>query len=87
MDPIDICLAEKLKSVMATKCFHFFLQRTITDHDRVLLMGGRGRSNTVEEVSPQVPSLDPPFAVYRSLFVWFPSGGKFQSAGEQLIDA
>ena len=31
------CLVEKLKSVMASKCF----QRTITEHESVLLIGGR----------------------------------------------
>ena len=46
---------------------YFFLQRTITEHNSVLLMGGRSRSNSVEEVTPQVPSLDAPFAIFIDL--------------------
>ena len=46
---------------------YFFLQRTITEHDSVLLMGGRSRSNLVEEITPKVPSLDSPFAIFIDL--------------------
>ena len=45
---------------MASKCF----QRTITEHESVLLMGG-GKEQ--EEITPQVPSLDPPFAIFIDL--------------------
>ena len=41
---------------MATKCFHL-------KHNGVLLMEGRSRSNLVKEITPQVPSLDPPFVI------------------------
>ena len=46
---------------------NFVLQRTITEHDSVLLMGGRSRSNSVEEITPQVPSFDPPFSIFTDL--------------------
>ena len=46
---------------------YFFLQRTIAEHDSVLLMGGRSRSNSLEEIIPQVLSLDPPFAIFSDL--------------------
>ena len=45
---------EKMKSVMATiqvlSTRYLFLQRMITEHNSVLLVGGRSRSNFVEEV-------------------------------------
>ena len=51
------CLVEKLKSVMASKCF----QLTITEHESVY-----GR-NEQEGITPQVPSLDPLFAIFIDL--------------------
>ena len=39
------CLVEKLKSAMASKCF----QRTITEHESVLLMGGRSRKKLLRK--------------------------------------
>ena len=66
-----ICLVDKLKSFMAaTKCFHlatagFFLSN---NYNSVLLMGGRSRSNSVEEITPQVPCLGPWFAMFINLF-------------------
>ena len=42
---ILFCLVEKLKSVMASKCF----QRTITEHESVLLMGGRSRKKLLRK--------------------------------------
>ena len=54
LDRIDICSVEKLKSVMATMLVlstrYFFLQRMITEHNSVLLVGGRSRSDFVEEI-------------------------------------
>ena len=46
---------------------YFVLQQTITEHDGVPLMGGKSRSNSVEEITPQVPSLDSPFAIFIDL--------------------
>ena len=50
LDRIHIFLAEKLKSVMATKCFHLATS-SYNEHNSVLLMGGRSRSNSVEEIT------------------------------------
>ena len=54
-----ICLVEKLKSFMVTKCFYqgFTLLRLLPMNDKLnnsnsaLMMGGRGRSNSVEEIT------------------------------------
>ena len=35
----------------------------------------------MEEITPQIPSLDPPFAIF---IVWFSSGRKFHRANEQF---
>ena len=54
LDKIDICSVEKLKLAMATmqvlSSRYFFLQRMITEHISVLLVGRRSRSNFVEEI-------------------------------------
>ena len=55
---------------------YFFLQRAITEHKSVLIMEGRSRSNSVEEIPLQVRSLDPPFAIFIGL-----CSCDFQAAG------
>ena len=41
----------------------------------------------MEEITPQVPSLDPPFAIFIDVCSCdFSSGRKLHSAGQQLID-
>ena len=55
---------------LATKCFYLttspFNER-LTEHNSLHLMGGRSRSNSVEEIALQVSSLDPPFAIFIDL--------------------
>ena len=36
--------------LVLSSCY-FFFQQTITEHNSVLLMGGRSRSNSVEEIT------------------------------------
>ena len=65
MDRIDICSVEKLTmQVLSTR--YFFLQRMITEHNSVLLVGGMSRSNFVEEIKFL---LYPPFAIFIDLSV------------------
>ena len=73
-----ICLVDKLKSFMAaTKWLHLatagLFQRTIMNnyyiYNGVLLMGGKDRSNSVEEITPQVPCLDRRFAIFIDLYL------------------
>ena len=45
---------------MASKCF----QRTVTEHESVLLMG---QWKEQKEITPQAPSLDPPIAIFIDL--------------------
>ena len=52
----------------ATKCFHLAMassnEQWPNNNNSALLMGGRIRSNSVEEINLQVPSLDPRFAIF-----------------------
>ena len=68
-----ICLDEKLKSFTVAKCFYLyrycFFQQTTTEQCPF-----DGRSNSVEKITLQILSLDPPFAVLlicvRVIFKW-----------------
>ena len=51
-------------------------------------MGGKGRSNSVEEITPQVPCLDPRFAIFINLCSYdFQPVESFTVQVNQLIDA
>ena len=63
-----------------------FFQRMITEHNSALLMGGRSWSNSGEEITLQVPSLDPPFANFIKLcFRDFQAVESFAALVNQLI--
>ena len=75
----------KKKSVLSPR---YFFQRAITKHNSVLLMGERSRSNSVEEIALQVPSLDHPFAIFIELCSCdFQALKSFTAQVKQLIDA
>ena len=63
---------------------YFFFQRTITEHNSTLLIEGRSRSNSVEEITPQVPSLNPPFAIFIDLCTCDFQAVESFNAGESL---
>ena len=88
-------MVEKLKSFMVTTmCFYLATassneQQPNNNNSAQVFMGGRSRSNSVEEITLQVPYLGPQFAVFlRSVFMTdFQEVESFTVQVNQLTDA
>ena len=90
---VRICLVEKLKSLMATNCFHLAStssnkrsqrKKQCPFHGRKEQVKLGGRRKLICKFLPWIPTV---CYFYQSVFLWFSRGRKLHRAGVPLIHA